>query len=154
MMYNEYMKSEKKMNFEAVRELANIRDVYDEEAYIQEHAVKEEETFGEFLNRVMEENHLSVNEVMEASGINRNYGYNIFRGVRSHPSRDKVIALCIGAGMTLYEAQRALTLSGNAGFSPECERDIRIIRMINIRARDVVRLNLWLFEKGLEPLKI
>lgn len=148
------MKSEEKMNIEAIRELISIKDVYDEEAYIQKYAVDEEITFGEYLNKIMERNNLSVNEVMEASGINRNYGYNIFRGVRSHPSRDKVIALCIGAGMTLYETQRALLLSGNAGISPQCERDIRIARMINIRARDVIRLNLWLFEKGLEPLKI
>lgn len=148
------MKSEEKMNIEAIRELISIKDVYDEEAYIQKYAVDEEITFGEYLNKIMERNNLSVNEVMEASGINRNYGYNIFRGVRSHPSRDKVIALCIGAGMTLYETQRALSLSGNAGISSQCERDIRIARMINIRARDVIRLNLWLFEKGLEPLKI
>lgn len=148
------MKSEEKMNIEAIRELISIKDVYDEEAYIQKYAVDEEITFGEYLNEIMERNNLSINEVMEASGINRNYGYNIFRGVRSHPSRDKVIALCIGAGMTLYETQRALLLSGNAGISPQCERDIRIARMINIRARDVIRLNLWLFEKGLEPLKI
>lgn len=148
------MKSEKTIDFEAIRELEDINDVYDEEAYIRKYAVEDEETFGDFLKKVLEKYNLSVNEVMEASGINRNYGYNIFRGVRSHPSRDKVIALCIGAGMNLYETQRALTLSGNAGFSPSCERDIRIIRMINVRARDVIRLNLWLFEKGLEPLKI
>ena len=69
-------------------------------------------------------------EIIDASGIERSYYYQIMKGTKN-PSRDKVIRLCIGTGLTLRETTRMLELSEHATLYSKNRRDIIISVAIN-----------------------
>ena len=71
---------------------------------------------------------------------------------KRHPSRDKILRLCIGAGLTLRETTRALELSENAPLYPKSRRDIIITVAIN-QSTTVIDTNLLLFEYGEKALE-
>ena len=85
-----------------ISEIKKIRSFDDEEKYIEKYVYPHRSrTFSQYLREYMNQNNIAVADVMKNSGINRNYGYNIINGTRKKPGRDKVIALCIGAGMDI-----------------------------------------------------
>lgn len=88
--------------------------------------------------------------LIEKSGIERSYYYQIMKGTK-HPSRDKVLRLILGAGLSLKEATRALELSGNAPLYPKSRRDIILTVAIN-QGASVVDTNLLLDKYGEKPL--
>ena len=87
---------------------------------------------------------------IQRSGLERSYYYQVMKGTRS-PGRDKVLRLCIAAGLTLRETTRALELSGNAPLYPKNRRDIILTVAIN-QSASVDDANLLLFKYGEEPL--
>ena len=102
----------------------------------------------------MHQNNVTVADVMKNSGINRNYGYNIINGTRKKPGRDKVIALCIGAGMDIDHIQYSLAVAGFCVLNPRDERDVRIAAAALRGTKDILRLNIYLEEHGIEPLMV
>ena len=72
------------------------------------------------------------------------------KGTRS-PGRDKVLRLCLAAGLNLRETTRALELSGNAVLYARNRRDIILTVAVNQMA-DVDDTNLLLFRYGEKPL--
>ena len=76
--------------------------------------------------------------------------YQVMKGTRS-PGRDKVLRLCLAAGLNLKETTRALELSGNAVLYPRKRRDIILTVAVNQMA-DVDDTNLLLFKYGEKPL--
>ena len=144
-----------KRDFELSLMLENIRTPGEEERFIEEYAERREDLrFHEYLRQYIAERGLSMAEVMTGSRLNKNYGYNIVNGTRKCPGRDKVLALCIGAGMSFGECQSALKTAGHPLLDPLSERDIRIAVFINNGYRDVLKLNIKLEENGLEPLDV
>ena len=109
-------------------------------------------SFREFYSRYLGENRIDVPEILKRSCVSRNYIYNILNGDRE-PNRDKIFALCIAAGMTFAETDRALELGGKRRIYPKDERDARIAIMINQGVKNVEDVNMMLDSYGLEPLK-
>ena len=109
-------------------------------------------SFGEYYSRYISEKGIDVPEILKRSGISRNYIYNILNGDRD-PGRDKVLALCIAAGMTYMETDRALELAGERRIYPKDERDARIAIMINQGVNNVTDVNLMLDGYDLDPLR-
>lgn len=143
------------MELELIERLKQIKSNREEEAFINQYAYKKEQMqFYEYLRKFIADNGLSMATVMNKSQINKNYGYNIINGTRKNPGRDKVLALCIGAGMQFDDVQKALELAGQPGLSPRDERDIRISVAINNRLCDVLKLNIHLEENELSPLDV
>ena len=93
---------------------------------------------------------LGSGELIKRSSLERSYYYQIMKGTRS-PGRDKVLRLCLAAGLTLRETTRALELSGNAPLYPKNRRDIILTVAINQKA-GVIDANLLLSKYGEEPL--
>ena len=60
------------------------------------------------INSWLADGRTTIAELMRRSRINRNYGYNIINGKRVNPSRDKVLALCIAACLSVGETQETL----------------------------------------------
>lgn len=89
-------------------------------------------------------------ELIDRSGIEKSYYYQIMKGTRK-PSRDKILRLTIGAGLTLRETTRALELSGMAPLYPKNRRDIIITVAINQKA-GVMDTNLLLDQYGEDVL--
>ena len=109
-------------------------------------------SFREFYSRFLNEKNIDVPEILKRSCVSRNYIYNILNGDRD-PGRDKVLALCIAAGMDYSETDRALELAGQRRIYPKDERDARIAIMINQGVHEVTDVNIMLDSYGLETLK-
>ena len=90
-------------------------------------------------------------EMIRKSGLERSYYYQVMKGKRN-PGRDKVLRLCLAAGLGLKETTRALELSGNAMLYPRRRRDIILTVAINQKA-GVDDTNLLLYKYGEEPLE-
>ena len=85
------------------------------------------------------------------SNISRNYVYNIINGDRN-PGREKIIALCIGAGMNCSEINRALKIAGEGILYAKDPRDARIMIAVNQGSATVTGINLMLEGEGLPIL--
>lgn len=134
--------------------MAELKDNEQVNQYIEEFCEDNKKAFSEILNQTITQNDLKVADVMRSSGINANYGYNIVNGTRTKPGRDKIIALCIGSGMSFEETQEALDVSGLARLYYKSERDVRIAAAINNMICDVVKVNMDLSDHGLDPLAV
>ena len=108
-------------------------------------------SFSEYYSRYIGEKHIDVPEILKRSCVSRNYIYNILNGDRE-PGRDKILALCIAAGMNFAETDRALELAGERRIYPKDERDARIAVMINHGVHNVTDVNMMLDSYGLETL--
>lgn len=68
-----------------------------------------------------------TSEIVKASGIERSYCYQILNGTRPNPGREKIIRLCLAAGLTLKETQRALKIANEAVLYARNKRDAIVI---------------------------
>lgn len=81
--------------------------------------------FKSFINDVLAQKDLKLADVVRKSGQGE-YVYKVFNGVRK-PSRNIVIGIAIGMGLTLNETQFLLRLSKQAALDPRDKRDSVLI---------------------------
>lgn len=62
----------------------------------------------EYLQKLLTEKNLERSEVIDRSGLNREYAYHIFSGKKNNPSRQKILALAMAMGLNLDEIQYLL----------------------------------------------
>lgn len=94
--------------------LKNTKDADMLEDYLEElPTLQPYETFREYYKDIIKDKELDNTDLIQKSGIERTYYYQLMNGTRS-PGRDKILLLCITAGFTLKETQRALEIA-NAG---------------------------------------
>ncbi|MGN0243365.1 MAG: XRE family transcriptional regulator [Lachnospiraceae bacterium] len=108
-------------------------------------------TFSEFITNKMDEKKLSSGQLVAASQIQRNYGYQIINGTRQ-PGRDKVIALSLALTLSLEEAQRALSLANMGALYARIRRDSILIFALN-KHLSVQDTNELLYECSERPLE-
>lgn len=106
--------------------LNKIKESSDAEAFVRENervflSVSPEE----YLNRMANEKGLRVADVAERSGQG-DYVYKVFSG-RRKASRDVLISICFGMGLSLDEAQPLLRAASFARLDPRNRRDSVII---------------------------
>lgn len=133
---------QKKPTDELMKQLTQNADL---EKYIKEN----EESFintplSDILNRIVKEKKIVKSNALKRAEINEIYGYQIFSGKRI-PSRDKLIALCIGMELDLEETQSVLKCSGFAQLYPKSKRDSIIISGIE-KGQSVFEINGLLYE--------
>lgn len=102
-------------------------------------------SFSEYMRAFMKEHELSESDLIKASGIQRTYAYQILNG-NKNPGREKVLALCIAAGMNYEETQRALTLANLGKLYPRRKEDSIIIFALE-RKLSVLQVNELLYEE-------
>lgn len=131
--------------------LSGIDNTKDIEKFMEEPKVIDSfKNFPDYFRSLSAVQQLESGELIQRSGLERSFYYQVMKGTRN-PSRDKVLRLCIAAGLTLRETTRALELSGNAPLYPKNRRDIILTVAINQNAT-VDDANLLLFKYGEEPL--
>lgn len=74
------------------------------------------------LTRLYETKDLTKAELARRSGISEVYLHQVFAG-RRNPSRDRLLCICVGLGITLDEIQRMLTQGSYAQLYPRTRRD-------------------------------
>jgi hypothetical protein len=89
-----------------------------------------EQSFAGYMSELIARKGLKKSEVIRDSEIHITYAYQILNGLKA-PGRDKVICLCIGAGCTLKETQRALALAKLGSLYARRLRDAVIILALN-----------------------
>ena len=94
---------------------------------------------------------MSVADLQRKCGIDRNYIYQIMDGSKN-AGRDKIIAMSLGAKMSLAECQRALEISKEGILYPKSRRDSVIIYAFN-NGMSVMELNGLLEEYNVLPLQ-
>lgn len=78
------------------------------------------------LNALLIQKGVSRADVGRGSLLDRKYVYQIFSGEKT-PSRDKLIAIAFGLGLTLDETKKMLKISGNRELYPRDKRDALIM---------------------------
>ncbi len=68
--------------------------------------------------------------VIKMASIERTYGHQLFNGTRK-PSRDKVIQLAFGFGLSVDEAQKLLKIAQKSLLYPKIKRDAVILYCLN-----------------------
>ena len=145
------MKEETTSRLEKI--MKTLKDESHAEGFSSEHALPSR-AFNEYINDYIAEKDIIVSEMVQRSGISKNYVYNILNGITKSPGRDKIIAICIAAGMNLDELNRGLQLSGNNKLYPKNKRDIYIATCVNQGLTDVTKINLELEKSGIEIINV
>ena len=113
-------------------ELNNLKSEEETEAFIKRYCKwRDAVLFYKYFGRIVYGKKIDMSRVITDSRINKNYVYNIVNGKKLNPGRDKVIALCLGAHLTLDETDLSLEICGHCRLIIESERDVRIAVFIN-----------------------
>ena len=101
----------------------------------------------EYLTNLLKEKHLTKQEVVDKSGLNREYAYHIFSGNRKNPSRVKILAIGIAMGLNLEEMQYLLQYVKQSPLYPRNQWDSVIISAIG-QHLNVIETNDLLHQLG------
>lgn len=88
----------------------------------------------DYFEQLLKNKKLKKTDIVKNSGIERTYAYQLLNGTKK-PSRDKLIALCIGACLTFEEVQMALKHTGFMPLYPKVRRDAIIIYGIKAKKK-------------------
>ena len=108
-------------------------------------------TLSQYLCDLLEEKHLKKSDVIRKGELNESYAYQMFSGVKSTPSKDKLICLSIGMDLSVDETNSLLKLAGLSPLYPRIKRDSIIIINMNNKT-SVVEINEELYNEGEETL--
>lgn len=108
-------------------------------------------TLSQYLCDLLEEKHLKKSDVIRKGELNESYAYQMFSGVKSTPSKDKLICLSIGMDLSVDETNSLLNLAGLSPLYPRIKRDSIIIINMNNK-KSVVEINEELYNEGEETL--
>lgn len=108
-------------------------------------------TLSQYLCDLLEEKHLKKSDVIRKGELNESYAYQMFSGVKSTPSKDKLICLSIGMDLSVDETNSLLKLAGLSPLYPRIKRDSIIIINMNSK-KSVVEINEELYNEGEETL--
>ncbi|MCR5203018.1 MAG: macro domain-containing protein [Lachnospiraceae bacterium] len=108
------------------------------------------DSFGKHLQKVINKKGLKNSEVYAAANISKQYFSKLLNG-KVNPSKGKVLALAVGLRLNLDEAIDFLGVAGYA-LSPISQTDIIVKYFIENEDYSVIKIDIVLFDYGLEPL--
>ena len=82
--------------------------------------------FSVYITKLCEQRTLVPERVIKQAQIERTYGHQLFNGIRK-PSRDKVLQLAFGFGLTVEETQKLLRVACKGALYPKIKRDAVIL---------------------------
>lgn len=104
-------------------------------------------SLADVLNEYTEKSKLKKSDIINAADLDRTYAYQVFSGVRKKPSRDKVLRLCFGMKLSVYDTQALLKRSGYPQLYPRIRRDSVLIFSLE-RGLSVMEANELLYDLG------
>ena len=107
-------------------------------------------TLCDYLAILLEERAYKQTSVIKAANINATYGYEIFTGRKTSPSRDIILKLALVLKCNLDDANRLLMISNNATLYSKCKRDVILIYAI-VHELTIMQTNEELYRFG-EPV--
>ncbi len=82
-----------------------------------------------YLQQMLTQHNISKQSALEAANLNYSLGYQILNGYRN-PSRNALIRLALGIGLTINETQRLLKVAQRGELYPRNRRDAALIYCI------------------------
>ena len=101
-------------------------------------------SLSEYLNTLLLQKKIRKADVIRGSLLSRAYVYKIFVGEKI-PSRDKLIALAFGLGLSDSETQKMLKLSGNQELYARNKRDALILFALQ-KNKSILEINELLYD--------
>lgn len=138
-----------KSTTELLNELKNFDSFKEYEKINKNYMINK--TLSQYLCDLLEEKHLKKSDVIRKGELNESYAYQMFSGVKSTPSKDKLICLSIGMDLSVDETNSLLKLAGLSPLYPRIKRDSIIIINMNNK-KSVVEINEELYNEGEETL--
>ena len=92
--------------------------------------------------------------VISRSGVSENLGYKLLNGTKTTTDRDKFIGLCIGAGMTVEETNRALVMARLGPLYCRSARDAVLTVGLQCVISSVIEMNELLGSRGFRLLNL
>ena len=108
------------------------------------------EPFSAHLAALCAQRGLVPERVIRRAEIDRSYGHQLFNGTRQ-PSRDKVLQLALGMGLSVDEAQRLLRAADRSPLYPRIKRDAVVLFALG-KSLGVNEVQALLVQHGLTPL--
>ena len=111
----------------------------------------ENDSFSSYMKETISQKQRKLSEVFLEAGVDNLYGYRLLSGERHTLNRDIILRICLGAGFTFRETQRALRLGGYPELYPRRKRDA----VLSVAIREGLstdKTDTLLTQYGLEPL--
>lgn len=108
------------------------------------------ESFGKHLQQLINKKGLKNSEVYATSNISKQYFSKLLKG-KVKPSKEKVLALAVGLRLNIDETVDFLRIAGYA-LSPISQTDKVVEYFIKNKDYNVIKIDIVLFDFGLEPL--
>lgn len=108
------------------------------------------QNLSQHLEKLLSQKGLNRAQVIRGSLLDRTYAYQIFSGEKS-PSRDKLLALAFGLGLTDEETQKMLKISYNRELYVRDARDALILFALQHR-KTILEVNESLYDHGFAVL--
>ena len=124
--------------------------------YLQENEeslLPEEQAFAAYMREIIKEKNILQQEVFLRADIPERYGYKLISQQKHTKQRDIILRLCYASEMTLEETQKALRIYRMPELYAKVPRDALIMIAFNERPGDVIELNQFLKQNGMEPLR-
>ena len=109
-------------------------------------------SLSEYLELLISEKKLRKSTVIKRSNLDKNYAYQIFNGNKEKPSRNKVIMLAFGMGLSVLETRKLLKVAGVSDLYARNPRDSIIIYCLN-KGLSLIDANEHLNDYNLELLE-
>lgn len=110
----------------------------------------EYESFITYFRALQKVQNLTSAELQKASAMERSYFYHVMDGSKN-PGRDKILRLCLAAGLDEDETRRALESGKTAILYAKSRRDA-VIQYAIVNHLSVIETNILLEQYRLEPL--
>lgn len=104
-------------------------------------------TLSDYLNTLLRQKKIRKADVIRGSLLSRAYVYKIFAGEKI-PSRDKLIALAFGLGLSDSETQKMLKLSGYRELYARSKRDALLLFALQ-KHKSILEVNELLYDHHL-----
>ena len=108
-----------------------LKDEHDLQGYRDRNREEFLTPLHEYLENLLAAKNLVKRDVIEQSGLNREYAYHIFSGNRKNPSRPKILALAIAMGLDFDEIQYLLRYARQSPLYPRSPWDSVIISAVD-----------------------
>ena len=118
-----------------------------------EEVLAQENPFAAYMRSTVREKGLRFQEVFLRADVSEGYGYKLISGEKHTRQRDTILKLCLGAGFTLDETQRALKIYGMSPLYARFPRDAVLISAISSGTREPAEINRLLEQNGQPQLR-
>ena len=104
----------------------------------------------DLIEKIRQTNKISKAELARKAGISEFYLYQLLKGSRK-PSRDTLLAMCLGLGCTQEQTEDLLKYGGYSQLYVRIRHDAIVLYGL-MHGWDVLKVNDMLFEQGEQPL--